>query len=227
MAKPAILNDVDHARISAAVAEAELHSAGEIVTILADRSDGYRDIALAWSALVAFVALGALALAPDFFLDLYDRITGGWVQQWHPRDVLVLAGAVAAIKFVAAYLLQMWAPLRFALIPAPIRHERVRTRAVTCFKVGAERRTVGRTGILIYLSMREHRAEIVADEAIAAIVAAEVWGEAMAALLDPVRDGRIADGMCAAIERVGTVLAEHFPRAGDDVNELPDRLIEV
>jgi len=36
-----------------------------------------------------------------------------------------------------------------------------------------------------------------------------------------------SDGIIAAVERVGAVLAEHFPRAEDDVNELPDRLIEV
>jgi putative membrane protein len=39
---------------------------------------------------------------------------------------------------------------------------RVRERAVNCFKVGAERRTHGRTGILIYLSLAEHRALIAA-----------------------------------------------------------------
>ena len=108
-----------------------------------------------------------------------------------------------------------------------MRHARVRQRAVTCFRVGAERRTHGRTGILIYLSLDEHRAEIVADEAIAGKVAPEVWGDAMAAMLAHLRDGRLADGLVAAVERVGAVLAEHFPRAEDDHNELPDRLIEV
>jgi putative membrane protein len=95
------------------------------------------------------------------------------------------------------------------------------------FKVGAERRTHGRTGILIYLSMRERRAQIIADEAIASKVAPETWGEAMAALLAHIKEGRHADGMIAAVEKVGAVLAEHFPRAEDDQNELPDRLIEL
>jgi putative membrane protein len=49
----------------------------------------------------------------------------------------------------------------------------------------------------------------------------------MTAMLAHIRDGRIADGMCAAVEKVGVVLTEHFPRAEDDVNELPDRLIEL
>ncbi len=98
---------------------------------------------------------------------------------------------------------------------------------MTLFRVGAERRTTGRTGILIYLSLAEHRAEIVADEAIASKVSGEVWGEAMAAMLADLRAGRIAGGMAAAVTKVGDVLALHMPRAEDDANELPDRLIEV
>jgi putative membrane protein len=75
--------------------------------------------------------------------------------------------------------------------------------------------------------MREHRAEILADAAIAAKVAPEVWGEAMAAMLAELKQRRVGHGIVAAVERVGAVLAEHLPRAEDDVNELPDRLIEL
>jgi putative membrane protein len=103
----------------------------------------------------------------------------------------------------------------------------VRAQAVRQFKVGAERRTTGHTGVLIYLSMRERRAEIVADESIAAKVPAEVWGEAMGDMLSEIRRGRIAEGLAVGIRDVGFILAAHFPRGADDVNELPDRLIEV
>ena len=221
------MSEAERDKIGAAVFAAEADSAGEIVTIITDRSDGYSDIALLWSVLAAFAALVALAIAPEFYLGLYDRLTGGWIQQWHPRQVLAIAALIAMLKFSVVWLLQLWQPLKFLLIPGPIKHARVRARAVTCFKVGAERRTHGRTGILIYLSMREHRAEIVADASIAAKVSPEVWGEAMAAMLTEIRAGRIGDGMVAAVERVGAVLAEHFPRHENDVNELPDRLIEV
>ena len=95
------------------------------------------------------------------------------------------------------------------------------------FKAGAERRTIGRTGILIYLSMGEHRAEIVADEAITTVTTPETWGEAMAALLIEVKAGRPGDGIVAAVELIGEVLAEHFPRSSDDTNEIPDKLIEL
>jgi putative membrane protein len=141
--------------------------------------------------------------------------------------VLGIATAIAIVKFLAVWAILHWQALRFALIPPPIKTARALRRAIDLFKVGAERRTHGRTGILIYLSMREHRAEIVADEAIASKVAPEIWGEAMAAMLAEIKEGRCADGMIAAVERVGAVLAEHFPRAEDDTNELPDRLIEL
>lgn len=222
-----ILTNADHTRVTAAVASAEAGTAGEIVTILADRSDDYADIALIWSALVAFAGLTALVIAPDFFLGLFDRVTGSWANEWTPRELFGLAVAFAILNFTGMWLLQLWPPLKFLLIPGAVKSARTRTRAVTSFRIGAERRTHGRTGILIYLSMREHRAEIVADEAIAARVSSEVWGEAMAAMLAHIRERRIADGLIAAVERVGAVLAEHFPRAENDVNELPDRLIEV
>lgn len=227
MVNPPNLDATGRARVSIAVAAAEERSAGEIVTILAERSDSYHDIALAWSALAAFAALTVLAIAPEFTLGLYDGLVGGWAQQWHPPQILALAATVAMLKFAAMWLLQLWQPLKFLLIPPALKHARVRARAITCFKVGAERRTHGRTGILIYLSMREHRAEIVADEAIASKVSPEVWGDAMTAMLAHIREGRIADGMAAAVEKVGAVLAEHFPKDGNDTNELPDRLIEV
>jgi putative membrane protein len=221
------LSEDDHARVTAAVAEAELHTAGEIVTVVADRSDGYSDVALAWSALVAFTALIVLALFPAFYLALVDRVLDNWQHEWTPREVFTLAAVVAIGKFLGMWLLQLWPPLKFWLVLPPIKTRRTLDRAVSLFKVGAERRTHGRTGILIYLSMREHRAQILADEAIASKVPPETWGEAMAAMLAHIRHDRVADGMIAAVEKVGVVLAEHFPRAEDDVNELPDRLIEL
>lgn len=221
------LSEAEHLRISDAVAAAEGHSAGEIVTIVTDRSDGYTDVALAWAAAVAFTALAVLSLFPHFYLGLIDSLLGRWQAEWSPRQVLALATGAATIKFIATLLLQLWQPLKFWLIPGRVKDVRVRGRAVTCFKVGAERRTHGRTGILIYVSLREQRAEIVADEAIAGVVPVEVWGEAMAAMLAQIRAGNLADGLVAAIGQVGTVLARHFPRSKDDTNELPDRLIEV
>ncbi len=222
-----MLTGEDRKRIAQAVSAAEAESAGEIVTIVTPQSDSYRDVALAWSIFIAFLALAVLELAPNFYLGLIERALGLWAHEWTPRQVLGIALTAALMKFLAMLLLMAWQPLRLALTPAPIKAARVHARALTCFRIGAEGRTTGRTGILIYLSLAEHRAEIIADEAIASKVAPEVWGDAMHALLGPIREGRTADGMVAAIAKVGAVLAEHLPRAADDENELPDRVIEV
>ena len=227
MSSQLALTEADRQRIAAAVTAAESGTSGEIVTILADASDSYDDIALIWSVLVAILALAALAIAPDFYLPLVDRVMGWWGHEWHPRAILSLALWVAVIKFMAMWTLQLWRPLRLALVPGVIKHARVRARAVTAFRVGADRRTAAATGIVLYLSRAERRAEIVTDVAIAGQVAPEVWGGAMSAMLVEIRAGRVADGMTEAIARIGAVLAEHFPRGTDDRNELPDRLIEV
>ncbi len=222
-----MLTDTDRKDIAEAVAAAEATSAGEIVTIITPQSDSYRDVALAWSIFVAFLALAALELAPTFYLSLIERLLGLWAHEWTPRQVLGIALTVAVIKFLGMLLLMAWRPLRLLLTPPPIKSARVHARALTCFRIGAEGRTTGRTGILIYLSLAEHRAEIIADEAIASKVSPEVWGDAMHALLGPLRAGKVGEGMVAAVRKVGAVLAEHLPRAADDENELPDRVIEV
>lgn len=227
MPKPIYLSHAEHARVSAAVAQAESRSAGEIVTILADRSDDYADVQLAWASLAAFLKLAAFALFPHLPTGAIAWIGGDWNTQWTEQGLFTLAALSAAAAFAVVWLVQLWDPVRFALVPGLIRTDRVHDRAISAFRIGAERRTHGRTGILIYLSMREHRAEIVADEAIATRVDTEVWGDAMDAMLAELKQGQIADGMIAAVERVGTVLSEHFPAGGEDTNELPDRLIEV
>jgi putative membrane protein len=221
------LSEAEHAAVSVAVSAAEGNTAGEIVTVVTDRSDGYTDVALVWAAAVAFTAIAALTFWPDFYLGLVDRVLGKWNAEWTPRGIFGLALFVGIIKFLGMWLIQLWQPLKFFLIPGPIKSRRANARAVELFKVGAERRTSGRTGIVINLSMRERRAEIVADEAIASKVAPEVWGEAMAAMLVELKRGHCGAGVVAAVERVGKILAEHLPRAEGDVNELPDRLIEL
>lgn len=213
--------------VSQAVVAAEKLTSGEIVTVLADRSDGYSDIALAWASLAAFTVMSVFAVVPDALIGFLNLVAGGWYGDWMTGQLFSALIAAGLLSFFAVWAIQRWDGVRFALIPAPVKTARAHERAIEHFKVGAERRTHGRTGILIYLSMREHRAEIVADQAIASVVDAEIWGEAMAAMLAELKQGRIAEGMVAAVEQVGIVLAQHFPREDDDVNELPDRLIEL
>lgn len=221
------VSESDHQLVTAAVAEAEIHTSGEIVTIVTDLSDDYSDVALAWATVIAFLALSVVAFFPRFYLDLLDRQLGGWGHIWTPGEYLALLFLLMALKWLGSWLILKWIPLRLALTPKHIKQRRVRNRAIDLFKVGTQSRTVGRTGILLYLSMKEHQAEIVADEAIAGIVAPEIWGDAMLALIKKVRAGHPGEGMAEAVRQMGIVLTEHFPKGSENPNELPDRLIEI
>jgi putative membrane protein len=221
------LSDEDRQKVSAAIAAAEAGSNGEIVAVATPISDPYHDVALHWALIPLFAVLAWAALRPTALVWWYNFLVGGWSPDPTMSQLFTLLMVFAALKFTVVLLILKWMPLRLLLTPAATKHRRVRRRAVTIFKAAAERRTVGRTGILIYLSMAEHRAEIVADEAILKISDDSTWGEAMAALITAVRDGRPGDGIVAAVERVGAVLAEKFPCSAGDTNEIPDKLIEL
>ena len=221
------MSEADHDKVSAAIAAAEAKSDGEIVAVATPLSDAYHDVALHWALVPLFAVLAWAAWRPTALEWWYNFLMGGWQPEPTLGQLLTLLMVFAALKFTIALLILKWLPLRLALTPATTKHRRVRRRAVTVFRAAAERRTVGRTGVLIYLSMGERRAEIVADEAILKVTDDSTWGEAMAVLLEHVREGRPGDGIVAAIEQVGVVLAEHFPRSDGDVNEIPDKLIEL
>ncbi len=220
------LTETDHRRVSEAIAEAESGTAGEIIAITAEQSDAYHDVGLHFAVGVLFLVLAFVAAWPSLLHFWWDMLMG-WSAPPTERELLTLLLGVCLAKFLAVLFLMKWRPLRLALTPSATKTRRVRRRAIMLFKAAAERRTVGRTGILIYLSMGEHRAEIVGDEAIVKVTTPETWGEAMAALLVDVKAGRTADGISAAIGEVGKVLAEHFPRSATDTNEIPDKLIEL
>ncbi|MEO6582442.1 MAG: hypothetical protein ABIN68_06515 [Sphingomicrobium sp.] len=221
------MSEADHAKVSAAISAAEAKSNGEIVAVATDLSDPYHDVALHWAVIVLIAVLAWAAVFPPWLQWWFEALTGGWRPEATLRELLTFLMVLAVLKFTAVLLVLKYLPLRLALTPSATKHRRVRRRAVTVFKAAAERRTVGRTGILIYLSMGERRAEIVADEAILKVTGEHVWGGAMEALLVEVRAGRPADGIVAAIACVGEVLQQHFPRSEADTNEIPDKLIEL
>ena len=217
----------DHDKVSAAIAEAEGKSSAEIVAVVSELSDPYHDVALHWAVLALIAVLAWAAACPSCLNWWMDLILGGWRPEPSLRETLTFLMILAVLKFTAVLLILKYMPLRIALTPGATKARRVRRRAVSLFRTGAEQRTVGRTGVLIYLSLRERRAEIVGDEAITKVTTPETWGEAMAALIVEVKAGRPGDGIVAAVQQVGAVLSEHFPRSDADINEIPDKLIEL
>ncbi|WP_174293062.1 TPM domain-containing protein [Sphingomonas bacterium] len=221
------LHPEDRARIGAAVVAAEATTDGEIVAIVARQSDAYHDVALHWAVLALLFVVALLAALPGHGVPLLDPLSNGWEGDWSGGELLTALLVGMALVFLAVHYATRPAGVRVALTPGATKTRRVRARAVLLFRSAIEARTATATGVLLYLSLAERRAEIVADRAILSKVAPTEWGEAMAALVDGLREGRAGDGMVAAIERIGLVLARHFPHTGTDPNELPDGLIEL
>ena len=147
------VSEADHDIVTAAVAAAEAHTSGEIVTVVAAKSNDYDDVALVWASVIAFIAMSVIALFPEFYRGLYDRLTGGWGHELTANQWLGTVIAVGVIKWIGMWLILLWRPLRMALTPRAIKAQRVRARAIDLFKVGTEAKTIGRTGVLLYLCL--------------------------------------------------------------------------
>ena len=221
------LTQEDHDIVTAAVTAAERITDGEIVPIVAPRSDAYHDVALHYAVLAMLLVPAALAFVPQAWIDWWAGLILGWNPELNRETAMLFIFAKMIGAFLVVRLILAYQPLRMAMTPGATRSRRVRRRAIELFRTCCELRTRGRTGVLLYVSLAEHRAEIVADKAVTDEVGAEAWGEAMAALVDEIKAGRPGEGMAKAIEKIGAVLSTILPPKGDNPNELPDRLVEL
>ena len=223
------LSQADQDRIAKAVADAEKTTAGEIYCVLAPEIGDDRSVPLIWATAAALL-LPALALLAGFRPEMLSRLFGGWsVGHAAAQDVAILSalltyiGLQAAIFAVVAALVSI-PTVRRALIPPAVKTARVRQAALDYFLAKDLHLTQGRTGVLIFAALAEHRVEVIADEGIHAAAPSGVWDEVVADVVEGLKRGAIADGFVAAIARAGAILAAHVPPRPGDVNELPDGL---
>ena len=194
----------DRERIAAAIRAAESKTSGEIVCVLAEKSSDA-------TALPIFIAAVAALALPWLLV----ATTAMPVFRILSLQVVIFIAAVAALCLPR---------VRVALIPRAARHAIAHRVALEQFAVRGVANTADRTGILIFVSLAERYARIIADEGIAARVHQSEWQGAIDALIAHMRDGRIADGFITAIEKCGDALARHFPRTETTRDELPDRI---
>jgi putative membrane protein len=196
----------DYDAIAAAIREAEKRTCGQIVCVLARASSAYAHIPILWSSLLALFTPWPLI----------------YFTQWSVQRIFL----AQLIVFLIAAVAFSWAPLRILLVPRAIQRARAHRAALEQFVLRGISRTRNRCGVLIFVSVAEHYARIIADEGVAHKVHARAWQAPIDALTAHMRHGRIAAGFIAAIEQCGAVLAEHAPPDGS-ANELSDRLYVI
>jgi len=200
------LTKEDYDAVAAAIREAEKRTCGQIVCVLAHASSAYAHVPILWSSLLALFTPWPLI----------------YFTQWSVQRIFL----AQLIVFLVAALAFSWAPLRILLVPRALQRARAHRAALEQFVLRGISRTRNRCGVLIFVSLAEHYARIVADEGVAQKVHASEWQAAVDALTMHIHESHIAAGFIAAIERCGAVLAEHAPPDGS-VNQLPDRLYVV
>ncbi len=87
-------------------------------------------------------------------------------------------------------------------------------------------RTLQRNGVLIYIAPNARRFRVLGDTGIHEKCGERFWKETASEMEASFRKGQFTDGIVRAIARAGQILAEHFPREGEAVNELPDEVTE-
>ncbi len=199
-------------RIEKAVQAAESQTRGEIVAVVVPQSQAYRWVGFFLSAMGA-----AVATAVAF---LWAEVSGSlWGIRPDHLVVFQLGGALTGALLAGVK------AIKRRIVPAAHLDAAVDKQALAEFVRHGVMNTGDRCGVLLLISLFEHRVEIVADRGIHSQVVPEFWQEETGRLASDLRAGRpLSDALCDAIGRLGALLATKFPRTADTVNELDDRL---
>lgn len=200
-----LLTPEDEKRVSAAIAAAEVKTAGEIVAVVTQSSSNPGYFALLWAAMVALLVPWPL---------IYFT---WWTMQW--------VFALQIVVFLMLVALLNIDPIKRWIVPPAVAKRWAHQRAVEQFLAQSMHTTASRTGVLIFVSVAERYAEILADTQINAKVPPGTWDTLVADLTSQIGQGRAADGFVAAIAGAGKHLATHFPPDAHNRNELPNHLI--
>ena len=202
-----MLSDNDRARVVAAIHAAEEKTSGEIYCVFARASSGYRVYPIAYASTMALI----VPLPAIHFTS------------WP-------AGLIYFVQLVT-FLLALWMTtresIRYRLVPRRVRRERAHQEALRQFLAHGLQHTEARTGVLIFVSLAERYAEVIADAGIDQKVAPDVWDGCVNSIVAEASAGRVADGFIVAVEKCADVLQQHFPPGRINRNELPNAMIEL
>ena len=202
----------DRERVRAAVAAAEAGLTAEIAPCVYSQSSPYPESL--WAGAGAGMSAAVAAL---FLLDVFHPL-------WMPMSRLILW--VPALGLLGAALGRWCGPVKRALIGGRRMEDAVARRAKEVFFDRGIAGTSGRDGVLIFASLLERRVVVLADSAVRAKVPQAAWDSTVAAMTAHAADGRVAEGLCAAVSRAAEALkAAGFAGKGS-ANQLGDEPLE-
>jgi putative membrane protein len=209
-----MIDRLDLDRIREAVSRAEERTAGEIVPVVVPRSDDYTDAI--WRGTGAAVLLTLMAVM--LTLRFYTGWGLGWLfAPWGVALSVLAAGTVGALLTRYIY------PLQRLLAGSERLDETVHRRALQAFVEEEVFDTRDRTGILLFVSLREHRIEVLGDTGINQHVEPDDWAEVVARIRRGIKNDNLTEGLVEAVEMCGRLLERKgVDVRPDDENELTD-----
>jgi len=216
-------SDEQRQHVNAAVADAEAHTAAEIVPVVATASGRYdraEDIVGLWLGGIALTLVWALV--PDASAEAGDwsGVSSAWklVAMLAALVIGFVAGAVIADKVHA---------LRRLFTPKAQMRDEVSARARQVFFDSTVHHTTGATGLLIFISLYEHQAVILADQHITEKLGQDTLDALCKDLTASLHTAPIPEALLTTIKSAGEKLAPVLPRETHDENELPDSLVLI
>lgn len=199
-------SESDREAITAATREAERRTSGELVVYVVESCDPHPEAASRGALYggAAGAAVGAIAML--------------WFGGWGSHDYLwVLIGL--QVGLLIGWLGSRVDDIARRLIPDDALQSRAEGRAAEAFIEERVFATEGRTGVLIFVALFEHRVIVVADDGIREKVGEEAWDHVADDLAGGIRDGAPAAALIDAVGRCATLLVEHGVQ-GDTADEL-------
>jgi putative membrane protein len=208
------LTDDERSRVTAAVQEAEKLTAGEIVVMIISASYHYPMANVIGAAAFAF----AMAL-------VFTVLVGEWL--WIGGQNMWLFLGFLTVFFILFHVVikrTLW--LKRIFISQREMNEEVEEAAITNFFNEGLYRTRDETGVLILISVFEHKVWVLADKGINTKVREGQWDDIVKKIVDGIKQGQQAEAICQAVENIGDLLKDHFPVKPDDTDELKNLIIE-
>jgi putative membrane protein len=206
----------DSQKIAEATKTAEMKTSGEIVTVMTQECDDYHSNVFT-VAIIPYILTTAFIV---LFSATFISILQGMVWEIQLDSLVYMACIIPLIFFVVFYSLFSIPMLKRTIISNNKMRQQVRLHAESAFYRHGISATEGATGVLIFISIFEHRVELLVDYKIQQKISNDKWELVVKNIIKGIQSDKFVEVLGEEIIRCGEILSNDFPRSSDDIDEL-------
>jgi putative membrane protein len=207
------VDQIDTGKVEAAIRGEETRTSGEIVVVVASHCDDYIHVPI-------HIATACALLTPLLL---------PFLSQFFPWSVLSLRWVflIQLIVFIFIATTLSIPPLRWWVTPRSMKNKHASRFAAAEFLALELHRTVERTGVLIFVALREHYIEIISDTAVSQQIPDEEWSRIIQRMRPHFVSGQATEALLTGVQLSGEALARHFPPGSTNLNQVSDKVVIV